>query len=269
MCLILIAHGAHPEFPLVIAANRDEYYRRPTARAGFWEDRPHILAGRDLECMGTWLGVTRGGRFAALTNFRDPRERKTDAPSRGHLVSDFLVSEPEPREYLGDVAMQARRYNGFNLLVGDGDGVFCFSSRTGTVEQLSRGIHGLSNHLLDTPWPKVERGKQRLQAALAGDFDAETILDLLRDREPAPEAELPETGIGPELERVLSPALIVSPHYGTRSSTAVLFGEDHSISFAERTILPGGKTGPTVSLHFRLNRKPDRVASGHGVCRPP
>ncbi len=254
MCLILIAHGAHSEFPLVIAANRDEYYQRPTARAAFWQDHPHILAGRDLECMGTWLGVTRRGRLAALTNFRDPREPKTDAPSRGRLVSDFLVSDQEACDYLGDVAMQAQHYNGFNLLAGDIDGVFYFSSRTGSVEQLSPGIHGLSNHLLDTPWPKVELGKQRLQAALAGVLDAEAILDLLCDRKPAPESELPDTGIGMEMERVLSPALIVSPQYGTRASTAVLFGDDRSVSFTERTILPGGNTGPTVSLRFRLDR---------------
>ena len=254
MCLILIAHGAHSDFPLVIAANRDEYYQRPTARAAFWQDHPHILAGRDLECMGTWLGVTREGRFAALTNFRDPRERKTDAPSRGQLVSDFLASEQEPREYLGDVAIEAPRYNGFNLLAGDIDGVFYFSSRTGSVQQVSPGIHGLSNHLLDTPWPKVELGKRRLQAALEGEFSAESLLNLLHDREPAAESELPDTGIGAEMERVLSPALIVSPKYGTRSSTAVLFGVDGSVSFAERTILPGGNTGPTVSLHFSLER---------------
>ncbi|HEY5290735.1 MAG TPA: NRDE family protein [Burkholderiales bacterium] len=254
MCLILIAHGAHSDFPLVIAANRDEYYQRPTARAAFWQDHPHILAGRDLECMGTWLGVTRAGRFAALTNFRDPRERKTDAPSRGQLVSDFLASDQEPREYLADVATQAPRYNGFNLLAGDIDGVFYLSSRTGSVQQVPPGIHGLSNHLLDTPWPKVERGKRRLQAALAGEPDAETLLDLLHDREPAAASELPDTGIGAEMERVLSPALIVSPQYGTRASTAVLFGEDGSVSFSERTILPGGNTGATVSLRFSLER---------------
>ena len=254
MCLILIAHGAHPDFPLVIAANRDEYYRRPTARAAFWQDPPHILAGRDLECMGTWLGVTRAGRFAAITNFRDPRERKTDSPSRGQLVSDFLASNQEPREYLEQVAIEAPRYNGFNLLAGDIDGVFYFSSHTGAVQPMSPGIHGLSNHLLDTPWPKVERGKQRLQAALADEPSAETLLDLLHDREPAPEDELPNTGIGADLERVLSPALIVSPQYGTRASTALLRGSDGSVSFTERTILPGGGTGPTVSLRFGLHR---------------
>jgi uncharacterized protein with NRDE domain len=254
MCLILIAHGVHADYPLVIAANRDEYYQRPTARAAFWQDHPHILAGRDLECMGTWLGVTRGGRFAALTNFRDPRERKTEAPSRGQLVSDFLASDQEPRAYLEEAAIEAPRYNGFNLLAGDIGGVFYLSSRTGAVQQLSPGIHGLSNHLLDTPWPKVERGKQRLQAALEGEFDAGTFLDLLHDREPAPASELPDTGIGLEMERVLSPLLIVSPQYGTRASTAVLFGEDGSVSFAERTILPGGNAGATVSLRFSLDR---------------
>ncbi len=254
MCLILFAHGAHPDYPLVIAANRDEYYQRPTAKAEFWRDHPHILAGRDLECMGTWLGVTRRGRFAAITNFRDPRARRTDAPSRGTLVSEFLASEQEPREYLEEVAAHASDFNGFNLLAGDIDGVFYFSSRAGQVQEVSPGIHGLSNHLLDTPWPKVARGKQRLQAALAGEPGLEALLDLLHDREPAAESELPDTGIGTSMERVLSPALIVSAQYGTRASTALLFGGDGSIDFVERTILPGGAIGATVSLRFRLER---------------
>ena len=254
MCLILLAHGVHPDYPLVIAANRDEYYQRQTAKAAFWQDHPQILAGRDLECMGTWMGVTRQGRFAAITNFRDPRERKTDAPSRGTLVSEFLASEREPRAYLEEVAARAVDYNGFNLLAGDIDGVFYLSSRAGQVQEVSPGIHGLSNHLLDTPWPKVARGKQRLQAALAEEPGVEALLDLLHDREPAAESELPDTGIGTPMERVLSPALIVSAQYGTRASTALLFGGDGSIHFAERTILPGGNIGATVSLRFRLER---------------
>ncbi len=254
MCLILIAYGAHADYPLVIAANRDEYYRRPTAAAAFWDDHPHILAGRDLECMGTWLGITRGGRFAALTNFRDPREQKINAPSRGKLVSAFLASYLDPREYLEQVGREASKYNGFSLLLGDADEVLYFSSRTASVEALSPGIHGLSNHLLDTPWPKVTRGKRRLQRVVDGEPSAEALLDLLHDREPATAGELPDTGVGLELERVLSPALIVSQEYGTRASTAVLFGPDSYVSFTERTILQGGSTGPTVSLHFRLDR---------------
>jgi len=254
MCLILIAYGAHPEFPLVLAANRDEYYERPTARAAYWVDHEQILAGRDLECMGTWLGVTRAGRFAALTNFRDPRERKTDAPSRGHLVSDFLIAEMDPRAYLDEIKTAAPRYNGFNLLAGDAEGVFYLSSREPTVQALLPGIHGLSNHLLDTPWPKVVRGKRRLQQAMERGPDASALLDLLHDREPAQAGELPDTGIGADMERVLSPALIVSPQYGTRASTALLFGSDGSVSFTERTILPGGAIGPSISLRFSLRR---------------
>jgi len=254
MCLILIAYGAHPDFPLIIAANRDEYYARPTAKAGYWSDYGQILAGRDLECMGTWLGVTRSGRFAALTNFRDPRERKTDAPSRGQLVKEFLVSDLDPGAFFDQVRTGAPRYNGFNLLAGDAAGVYCFSSRDATVQQLLPGLHGLSNHLLDTPWPKVVRGKRRLQQALARGPDPDSLLELLGDREPAHESELPDTGIGAELERVLSPALIVSPQYGTRASTAVLFGGDGYVSFTERTILPGGNIGPSVSLGFMLQQ---------------
>jgi uncharacterized protein with NRDE domain len=254
MCLILFAHGVHPDYPLVIAANRDEYYRRPTAKAAFWPDHPEILAGRDLECMGTWLGVTRAGRFAALTNFRDPSDRKTDAPSRGQLVSGFLASGREPREYLEDIARLAPQYNGFNLLIGDVDRVCYFSSRLASVQELPPGVHGLSNHLLDIPWPKVERGKRRLQAVLAEEPSTEALLDLLHDREPVAENELPDTGIGPEMERVLSPALIVSAQYGTRASTAVLFGQDGEVSFSERTILRGGEAGATVSLRFNLDR---------------
>jgi len=250
MCLILFAHGVHPDYPLVIAANRDEYYKRPTAKAAFWPDHPQILAGRDLECMGTWLGVTRAGRFAALTNYRAPNERKIDAPSRGQLVSGFLISGREPRDYLEEIARLAPQYNGFNLLIGDVDRVFYFSSRLPSVQELPPGIHGLSNHLLNTPWPKVERGKRRLQAALAEEPSTEALLDLLHDREPVAQSELPDTGIGPEMERVLSPALIVSAQYGTRASTAVLFGQDGGISFSERTILRGGEAGATVSLRF-------------------
>ena len=255
MCLILIARNAHPDFPLVVAANRDEHYSRPTAAAAFWSDHPDILAGRDLDCQGTWLGVTRAGRFAALTNFRNPHARKTDAPSRGRLVSGFLESKIAPRTYLDQIAPDASSYNGFNLLLGDANEMLCFSSHTATVQELHPGVYGLSNHLLDTPWPKVARGKQRLRASLAArEPSAEALLELLYDSEPAREDELPDTGVGAGVERTLSPALIVSDRYGTRASTAVLFGRDGNVSFTERTILPGGRIGPTVNLRFSLDR---------------
>lgn len=254
MCLILLAYGAHPDYPLVVAANRDEYYHRPTAAAGYWPDCRHILAGRDLECMGTWLGVTRSGRFAALTNFRAPNERKADAPSRGNLVSDYLAGDLDPVAYLESIKGRAARYNGFNLLAGDESGLFYFSSRELSLRELPPGVHGLSNHSLNTPWPKVVHGKQRLQQALSGHLSAETLLDLLYDKAPAEDAELPETGVGKERERMLSPALIVSPEYGTRASTVVLYGRDRSVNFTERTILRGGHPGATVSLSFSLGQ---------------
>jgi len=252
MCLILIAHGAHADFPLVIAANRDEYYERPTAKAEFWEDHPHILAGRDLECMGTWLGVTRRGRFAALTNFRDPRERKSDAPSRGQLVRDFLTSEQDPREYFGNVANEAPRYNGFNLLAGDIDGVFYFSSRTGVTQRVAPGIHGLSNHLLDTPWPKVQRAKSRLATALAALPDTSALLELLRDDTPAADAQLPRTGVSIEHERMLSSAFIRGEHYGTRSSTVVTIGSDRGVSFGEWSWNRAGALDGNAQFGFDL-----------------
>ena len=253
MCLILFAHRAHPDYPLVIAANRDENYQRPTAQAAFWLDESHILAGRDLEGMGTWLGVTRDGRFAALTNFRDPREAKSGAPSRGRLVGDFLASCAAPRKYLEQVRDEAALYNGFNLLLGDASGVFYFSSREAAPRQLPPGIYGLSNHLLDTPWPKVTQGKSRLAGVLEKGVEADKLLELLDDRSLAADASLPDTGVGLERERVLSSALIVSPLYGTRASTVILLNRNGEVDFTERTILPHGIHAETLRYRFTLS----------------
>jgi uncharacterized protein with NRDE domain len=252
MCLILFAHGAHPEYPLVIAANRDEYYQRPTSAASFWKDHPQILAGRDLEGGGTWLGVTRQGRFAALTNFRGPAEHKPDAPTRGRLVSDFLLSRSAPREYLEQVRTKASRYNGFSLLLGDMHGIFYYCSREAATQMVPAGIYGLSNHLLDTPWPKVEQGKTHLAHVLKNGVTDDLLLQLLDDRSLAADAALPDTGVGLERERILSAALIVSPQYGTRASTAVMFDRGGNVSFTERTVLPNGIHGESVSYRFTV-----------------
>jgi uncharacterized protein with NRDE domain len=150
----------------VVAANRDEFFSRRTAAADFWDDAPDVLAGRDLEAGGTWLGVSRSGRFAALTNFRDPARNKTGAPSRGELVSRFLTGLKSHEAYLAELESCADCYNGFNLVFGDPDGLWCFSNCGEGERQLASGVYGLSNHLLDTPWPKVARGKSALNAAL-------------------------------------------------------------------------------------------------------
>lgn len=235
MCLILLAWQVDKRWPLVVAANRDEYHARPTAPCAWWPQQPDLLAGRDLAAGGTWMGVTRSGRFAALTNFRDPRRHRTDAPSRGALVSDYLRSDETPEVWLRRLARDAGRWNGFNLLAGDAERLWCFSSFTAQLQAVTPGVHGLSNHTLDEAWPKVVRGQSQLAAMLAASpvvkaagnaSDEEGLIvatrALLEDRTIPADTDLPDTGVGLERERLLSSALIVNPQYGTRSSTVLL-----------------------------------------------
>lgn len=250
VCLVLLAVRAHPLYPLVVAANRDEFHARPSAPAGFWDAAPGVLAGRDLEKGGTWLGVTRTGRIAALTNFRDPRAVRPDAASRGALVAGFLAGDASAEDWLGAALRDAGRYNPFNLVAGTGARLLVLESRTGRTGTLAPGVHGISNALVDTPWPKVTRGKAALERLLAhaGELDPEELLLLLGDREPAPDAELPDTGVGLEKERLLSPAFIVSERYGTRSSTVLLLDGSGRARFVERSFDARGNATGTVDL---------------------
>ncbi len=238
MCLILLGRYAHPDYELVLAANRDELFGRPTARAAWWEDHPDVLGGRDLDQMGTWLGITRSGRWAAITNFRGGAAERKDAPSRGGLVGDFLTGRSSTGEYLELLQREGGRYNGYNLLFATGGSVAYQSNRGAASIEISPGIHGLSNHLLDTSWPKVVRGKERLAALLAaqGPLDIESLFDLLSDRSPAAADELPATGVGPALERILSPIFIDGDGYGTRCSTVLLIGRSGDVYFEERDL---------------------------------
>jgi uncharacterized protein with NRDE domain len=254
MCLILFAHRAHPRYRLVVAANRDEWFGRPTAPAAFWSDVPAVLAGRDLAANGTWLGVTRAGRFAALTNFRDPARNRPDAPSRGALVRAFLASEVDPGAYLCALQGEADRYNGFSLLVGDRAALHYFSNRDGAVRALPPGIYGLANELLDAPWPKVRTGKARLAACLDGEVDADALLEMLDDTQAAPDGELPRTGVTLEWERQLSPLRIRAADYGTRSSTVLLVAHDGEVAFLERSFDASGAASGVVRERFRLAR---------------
>lgn len=256
MCLILFAHRAHAAYPLVIAANRDEFYERPTAPAAFWHDAPHVLAGRDLQAGGSWLGITHDGRWAALTNYRDPPSPVPGRPSRGALVAGFLTGDAAPDNYLADVAARADQYDGFNLLVGDATGAWYFGNRAtddAGPRRLEPGVYGLSNHLLDTPWPKVARGRQRLGELLAGGaVDAESLLGILYDTEIAPAQSLPDTGIGAEWERVLSAAFVATPVYGTRASTALIVTAAGELTFVERSFRPGPVAAGDVRFQHRL-----------------
>jgi len=241
MCLILFAYRIHPHYRLLVAANRDEFYARPTAPMAFWEEAPDLLAGRDLAAGGTWLGVTRQGRFAAITNYRDPRNVRPDVPSRGALVSGYLQSQESARDYLNGLIPKASDYNGFNLLLGDAEGLYYYSNQDGAPRVLSPGLYGLSNHLLDTPWPKVERGRRRLSALLAQQPDPspENLLQLLEDRTPVPDEALPRTGVSLDWERTLSPMFIESPDYGTRSSTVLRLAARGAVHVMEKTWVSG------------------------------
>jgi uncharacterized protein with NRDE domain len=256
MCLLLLALQAHPVYKLVVAANRDEFYERPTAPAGFWDKRPDLLAGIDLRGGGTWFGVTQTGRIGAITNYRDPSDFRPNAPSRGRLVSDFLSGEEDPEAYLSRVARDAEDYNGFNLVAGVEDRLFWYSNQGHGAQRIMPGIHGLSNHLLDTPWPKVSRGKAALKRILlANPFPAaETILDVLLDRTLPADHRLPDTGVGIELERMLSPIFVTSPYYGTRSSTVLLIDRENRMTFVERTHGAGPNEPSDVEYNLVIQR---------------
>ena len=254
MCVIVIAWRAHADYPLVVAANRDEFHERPSSAAGFWDDRPEILGGRDLECMGTWLGMTRNGSFAAVTNVREGTDTRTGERSRGLLTSGFLGSSTRAAQYAARTAAEGDSYRGFNLLVADADELWWVSNRGDGPRRLAPGLYGVSNHLLDTPWPKVVRAKARLAEVMEVSPALDSIFELLADDAHAQDPELPDTGVGLERERLLSPTKIVSGTYGTRCSTALTVAADGTVRFAERAFDREGRDLDTVRYEFPLER---------------
>jgi len=227
---------------MVLAANRDEYYNRPTAPAAFLDNAPDVLGGLDFKHKGMWLGITRTGRLAAITNYRDPDADMPDAPSRGFLVKEFLLGKESPRRYLRQIKSVGDQYNGFNLLVGDRSELFYYSNRGDEIQKIKPGIYGLSNHLMDTPWPKISKGKGSLKRLLGNNekINAEDIFALLEDGAVPPDDLLPDTGVDLDWERTLSPLFITSEIYGTRSSSIVLIQKDGETTFMERTFIPDG-----------------------------
>jgi uncharacterized protein with NRDE domain len=254
MCLLLLAIKSHPVYKLVIAANRDEYYDRPTAPASFWDDPPDLLAGRDMRAGGTWFGITKKGRIAAITNYRDPASLKSHAPSRGGLVSDFLTGKEKPEEYLARLDLKAGDYNGFNLIVGTKDQLYWYSNRGNGTQRLVPGIYGVSNRLLDTPWPKVSRGKAALEQILSeqGVPSPSALWNMLLDRSIPDNDNLPDTGVGLEWERILSSIFIASPNYGTRSSTLLLIDQNDRVTFMERTHISNQDHNKEVVFKFQV-----------------
>jgi uncharacterized protein with NRDE domain len=257
MCLIILAHRQHPDFPLLVSANRDEYHERPTRPAHHWPGPEGILAGKDLVAGGTWLGITRSGRFAAITNHRNPPGTPAEPRSRGLLTLEFLRGSMRPQDYLEQLAPVAADYAGFNLLLGDGEQLYYYSNIEGGIQCLAPGIYGVSNALLNTPWPKLEKGRQRLQKLIGNSLllDEEqrhtALAEVVGERQPEPDARLPDTGVGVELERLLSAQFICSRDYGTRATTTVAVSKDGSISFGERSFLADGVANGSNS--FELN----------------
>lgn len=237
MCLIVFAYKSHPEFPLIVVANRDEFYARATRPAHFWTEYPQVFAGRDLDSkeQGTWMGVNSAGRFAAVTNFREMDFNETTSKrSRGELTANFLSSNTPVTHYLETIEKEANNYKGFNLLLWDTENLFYASNRDKKTQALKPGIYGLSNGALDSPWPKVLQAKQQLTTQLQQSFNAETLLKVMLNREQASDDQLPDTGIDIESERLLSACFIQSDSYGTRSSTVLLINKSNEMIFLEQ-----------------------------------
>src|SRR5687768_3010473 len=252
MCLIFISLKNHANYKLIVAANRDEFYNRKTAPAEYWKDHPEILGGRDLEAGGTWLGITKSGRLSMITNYRDPKNINPSAPSRGQLVSDYLLSRVGPDAYLKSLQSKAREYNGYNLITGTTDDLWYFSNYREGIDQLTPGLYGLSNHLLGTPWPKVEAGKKMISEVMSHPFKPDDLFQMLFDDQVANDELLPDTGVGLERERALSAMFIKSPGYGTRCSTVILVDHSNHVFFAERVYNLTNFTFTEKSFTFRI-----------------
>jgi uncharacterized protein with NRDE domain len=253
MCLIFLSIHNHPNYKLILAGNRDEFYNRKTAAAQFWNDQPAILGGRDLEAGGTWLGMSKTGKIATVTNYRDPQNIDPHAPSRGHLVSDFLVDDIAPSQYLSAISSNGKRYNGFNLIVGSMDELWYYSNYGPGIEKLAPGFYGLSNHLLETSWPKVVRGKERLRPVLdKSKIDPEELLAMLYDEQRAEDELLPSTGLSLERERALSSMFIKMEGYGSRCSTVILIDKNNEVIFSERVYNAPTFEYTTQNFRFKI-----------------
>lgn len=249
MCLNIFSYKAHPDYKLIIAANRDEFYARKTEAAQFWSNKTDLLAGKDLEQGGTWLGITKTGKFSFITNYRDPKSFRKDAPSRGALVSDYLSGSLGPEQYLKSIS-ETQHYNGFNLVVGDLTELCYFSNVENKIRRLDAGFYAVSNALLDTPWKKLVTGKNAVETVIKqNNFNAEDLFSALHNEQKADDSELPRTDVPYEIEKLISSMFIKSETYGTVCSTVVLIDNDNRVQFFERTYNPL-KENKTVSFEF-------------------
>ena len=242
MCLIVFAYKTVSGTPLVFAGNRDEFYDRPTEQAHIWNTDPKMIAGKDKKAGGTWLGLSENGKIAAITNYRDMGQIKPNAPSRGHIVKNALISSQSTEQYLEHLKSVANEYNGFNLIAGNREKLFYFSNQTMQIEELKPGIYALSNALLNTPWPKSEWAKQRFKQILdSGDRKPNHFFSMLKNSDTYPLEKLPETGLSDEMEKAVSAVFIKTDGYGSRCSTVMQLYSDSTFYFEERTYKSGSK----------------------------
>ncbi len=252
MCLIVFALNVHPEYKLILGANRDEFYNRPASPAKFWDDHKNLLAGKDLKDGGTWLGVTKQGRFAAITNYRDLRNIKLNTPSRGNIVKSFLIKDDDIENFSKEIISTKGHYNGYNLIYGCADYLFYFSNYNNSLQKIDKGIHALSNHLLNTPWFKVVKSKNQFERVIQNNFAAEDIFKILSDTILSPDNELPETGLDKEREKIISSIFIKTKEYGTRCSTVITIDNNNFVNFTERTFNNNSKNYSEASFNFQI-----------------
>ena len=254
MCLLLLAYKSHPNYKIILAANRDEFYKRPTLPLHNWKNHPELFAGKDLEGKGTWLGITKTGKLAAITNYRDMASIKKNAPTRGKLVTDFLMNKIPAEKYSDILIKTTKIYNGYNLIYGEINNLYYFSNLNDKALKFSPGIYGLSNHLLDTPWPKVIKSKKKFSKILEETIPSKyELFELLLDSEIFPEKELPNSGLSKELEKMVSPIFTSSDEYGTRSSSVILIDNENNVHFMEKS-LNVNKEWETSSVDFEIKK---------------
>ncbi|GLR69880.1 NRDE family protein [Agaribacter marinus] len=256
MCILFIAVQQHPDYPLIIAANRDEFHQRPTLASTFWAPENQLLAGKDVSANGSWMGITHTGKIAALTNIRAPGRDRSDAVTRGELVIDYLQQDYSSDNYLAKISANKDAYNGFNLLYGELDNLHVYNNYEDHHESLNKGVYGLSNAMLNTPWPKIDKGKQALAdyCSAPTPLNVEHLFELLKNDRPAEDEILPKTGVPLERERLLSSIFIKSVDYGTRSSTVLLIDNNKDVYWQERTFAPDGIETNRCDFQFAIKR---------------
>lgn len=254
MCILFIAINQHKEYPLILLANRDEFQARPTTSAQFWDDYPNLLAGRDEQDKGTWLGITKEGRISALTNYRNIPLHKEGRTSRGLLVKNYLTTNVLSSDYLNFLQSSKDKYNPYNILIGNRKELYVYNNVSNEAQKLETGFYGLSNAFLNSPWPKLSRGISNLkEAILNNQIEEEKLFLLMKDETKANDDLLPDTGVGIEKERFLSSIFLRSEVYGTRSTAIILIDNQNNVSFSEKTYNPKGETTKEMNTQFSFN----------------